>query len=130
MSDQQRFQQQYYQQYAQQNPGAAYAGNQTGFTDQAPKLASIHLILWVAYIASLFIGSYSTIVGVLANAIGLIRKCGMPKMSDPIQFLQSASMQEDFANITYFMATAMSNGGVLVSGPMIISAFLFLAGEF
>jgi len=38
-------------------------------------------------------------------------------------------MQEEFANITYFMATAMSNGGVLVSGPMIISAGLFIGLE-
>lgn len=39
-------------------------------------------------------------------------------------------MHEEFANITYFMATAMSNGGILVSGPMIISGLLFLTSEF
>ena len=84
----------------------------------------------MGYLASLFIGSYTTIVGVLANLMGLIRKCGMPNWSNPVQFLQAAVMQEEFANVTYFMATAMSNGGLLVSGPMIISAAMFIASEF
>ena len=86
-------------------------------------------MLWAGFIVTLFIGRYSTIVGVLANLMGLIRKCGMPKWSNPLDFIQAAAMQEEFANVTYFMATAMSNGGLFVSGPMIISALLFLATE-
>lgn len=62
--------------------------------------------------------------------MGLVRKCGMPKWSNPLEFLQQAAMQEEFANVSYFMATAMTNGGLFVSGPMIISALLFLSTEF
>ena len=84
----------------------------------------------MGYLASLLMGRFSSIIGALANALGLVRKCGIPKMSNPTQFLQSAAMQEEFANLTYFMATAMTNGGILVNGPMIISALLFLASDF
>lgn len=50
-------------------------------------------------------------------------------MSDPLNYIQSALMHEEFINITYFMATVMANGGLLVNGPMIISALLFVPAE-
>lgn len=65
-----------------------------------------------------------------ANAIGLIRKCGIPTWSAAIEYLQSAAFQDEFSNMTYLMATVMTSGNLFVSGPMIISALLFLAAEF
>lgn len=73
---------------------------------------------------------YSSLVGLAANAIGLVRKIGIPKWSAAIQYLQSAAFQDEFSNITYLMATIMTSSNLFVSGPLIISAFLFLAGEF
>jgi hypothetical protein len=69
-------------------------------------------------------------VGLAANLIGLIRKSGMPNWSAPMNFIQAAAFQEEFSNVTYLMATAMTSGNLFVYGPMLISAGLFLAVEF
>ena len=87
-------------------------------------------MLWVGYLVTLFLGRFTTLVGIAANFVGLVRKCGMPNFSAPLQFVQQAAFQDEFSNITYLIATVMTSGGLFVSGPIIISAFLFLATEF
>ena len=65
----------------------------------------------------------------MANLVGIVRKNGMPNFKDPLPFIQNAAMSEEFVNVTYLMATVMSNGGLMVSGPLIISAVMFIATD-
>lgn len=87
-------------------------------------------MLWVGYFVTLVLGKYSSIVGLAANGIGLIRKAGIPSFSAIQQYVQSVVFQDEFHNMTYMMATMMSSGGLFVSGPIIVSGLLFLASEF
>ena len=94
-------------------------------------LQPFHVLLWIAYLVMFPFGKYTTIIGVLANAIGMIRRCGIPALTlaGAQQFLQGVAFCDEFHNLTYLMATSMSGGNLFVAGPIIISAALFLAVE-
>jgi len=76
-------------------------------------------------------GKYTTIIGCLANVVGMIRRCGIPALTlaGAQQFMQGVAFCDDFHNLTYLFATSMAGGNLFVAGPIIISAALFLAVE-
>jgi len=40
-----------------------------------------HVLLWIGYLVMYPFGKYTTIIGILANAIGMIRRCGIPALN-------------------------------------------------
>mmetsp|Transcript_17783 Transcript_17783/g.30123 ORF Transcript_17783/g.30123 Transcript_17783/m.30123 type:complete len:175 (+) Transcript_17783:392-916(+) len=93
-----------------------------------PQLRLPQVAFLTAFLFTYPLGFMTPQLCFIANLLGLLRKAGMVKFS--LEYLQTLVYFEEFANVTYLISVFVTRGGLMIYGPLLISAGLALAIEF